>query len=129
VNVLGIEGIDSAGVAFAAHPEDLPHDAQRVVGMPTMGFSPPAAIGAKLGAPDRKVICLAGDGGFLSVLGALTTAVEAACPCSGFCLITIASRPPELWACAQHRLLLASCELSRLSLARAAMRLRTGAIC
>ena len=32
-------------------------------GMATMGFSPAAAIGAKLGAPDRKVIGLVGDGG------------------------------------------------------------------
>src|SRR4029450_13965689 len=45
-------------------------------GMATMGFSPAAAIGAKLGAPDRKVICLVGDGGLISVVGALTTAVE-----------------------------------------------------
>jgi acetolactate synthase-1/2/3 large subunit len=45
-------------------------------GMATMGFSPAAAIGAKIGAPERKVICLVGDGGFLSVIGALTTAVE-----------------------------------------------------
>ena len=42
----------------------------------TMGFAPAAAIGAKIGAPDRTVICLVGDGGFLSVCGALTTAVE-----------------------------------------------------
>ena len=45
-------------------------------GMATMGFAPAAAIGAKLGAPDRKVICLVGDGGLMSVIGALTTAVE-----------------------------------------------------
>ena len=40
-------------------------------GMATMGFSPAAAIGAKLGAPERNVICLVGDGGLMSVLGAL----------------------------------------------------------
>jgi acetolactate synthase I/II/III large subunit len=45
-------------------------------GMATMGFSPGAAIGAKIGAPDRKVVCLVGDGGLLSALGALATAVE-----------------------------------------------------
>ncbi|HEY7839095.1 MAG TPA: thiamine pyrophosphate-binding protein [Terriglobales bacterium] len=45
-------------------------------GMATMGFAPSAAIGAKMAAPGRKVICLVGDGGLLSVLGALTTAVE-----------------------------------------------------
>jgi acetolactate synthase-1/2/3 large subunit len=62
--------------------------------MATMGFSPAAAIGAKLGAPDRKVICLVGDGGFLSVIGALTTAVELDVPVlwvlfNNFCFSTI----------------------------------------
>jgi acetolactate synthase-1/2/3 large subunit len=45
-------------------------------GMATMGFAPGAAIGAKLGAPDRKVVCLVGDGGLLSAVGAFATAVE-----------------------------------------------------
>ncbi|MBO8140846.1 MAG: thiamine pyrophosphate-binding protein [Firmicutes bacterium] len=45
-------------------------------GMATMGFSPAAAIGAKLARPDRKVLGLVGDGGFTSVLGAVATAVE-----------------------------------------------------
>lgn len=65
-------------------------------GMATMGFSPAAAIGAKLAAPDRKVICLVGDGGFLSVIGALTTAVELDVPVlwvlfNNFCFSTIRS--------------------------------------
>jgi len=65
-------------------------------GMATMGFAPPAAIGAKLAAPDRKVICLVGDGGFLSVVGALTTAVECNVPVlwvlfNNFCFSTIRS--------------------------------------
>ncbi len=32
-------------------------------GLGTMGFGLPAAIGAKIGAPDRTVICIVGDGG------------------------------------------------------------------
>jgi len=65
-------------------------------GMATMGFSPAAAIGAKLGAPNRKVICLVGDGGLLSVVGALTTAVELGVPVlwvlfNNFCFSTIRS--------------------------------------
>ncbi len=32
-------------------------------GLGTMGFSLPAAIGAKIANPDREVICVAGDGG------------------------------------------------------------------
>jgi acetolactate synthase I/II/III large subunit len=60
----------------------------------TMGFAPAAAIGAKIGAPDRSVICLVGDGGFLSVCGALTTAVELGVPVvwvifNNFCFSTI----------------------------------------
>jgi acetolactate synthase-1/2/3 large subunit len=65
-------------------------------GMATMGFSPAAAIGAKLGAPHRKVIGLVGDGGLLSVVGALTTAVELDVPVlwilfNNFCFSTIRS--------------------------------------
>ena len=62
--------------------------------MATMGFAPAAAIGAKIGAPERTVICLVGDGGFLSVCGALTTAVELGVPVvwvifNNFCFSTI----------------------------------------
>src|SRR6188474_3444116 len=63
-------------------------------GMATMGFAPGAAIGAKLGAPDRKVIGLVGDGGLTSVMGALATAVELNIPVlwvlfNNFCFSTI----------------------------------------
>jgi acetolactate synthase-1/2/3 large subunit len=65
-------------------------------GMATMGFAPAAAIGAKIGAPDTPVMCLVGDGGFLSVVGALTTAVELGIPVvwvlfNNFCFSTIRS--------------------------------------
>ena len=63
-------------------------------GMATMGFAPAAAIGAKIGQPARMVIGLVGDGGFLSVCGALTTAVELGIPVvwiifNNFCFSTI----------------------------------------
>lgn len=45
-------------------------------GYATMGFGPPAAIGAKLAAPRRTVISLVGDGGFGQNPAALATAVE-----------------------------------------------------
>jgi acetolactate synthase-1/2/3 large subunit len=45
-------------------------------GYATMGFGPPAAIGAKLAAPERTVISLVGDGGFGQNPAALATAVE-----------------------------------------------------
>ena len=45
-------------------------------GFATMGFGPPAAIGAKLAAPHRAVISLVGDGGFGQNPAMLATAVE-----------------------------------------------------
>ena len=45
-------------------------------GFATMGFGPPAAIGAKLAAPDRAVVSLVGDGGFGQNPAMLMTAVE-----------------------------------------------------
>jgi acetolactate synthase I/II/III large subunit len=75
-------------------PVDVPQSFITSGGLATMGFAPAAAIGAKIGAPDRKVICLVGDGGFVSVLGALTTAVELGIPVlwvlfNNFCFSTI----------------------------------------
>jgi len=37
-------------------------------GLSTMGFALPAAIGAQLALPDRKVVCFIGDGSFLMCL-------------------------------------------------------------
>ena len=45
-------------------------------GFATMGFGPPAAIGAKMAAPDRVVVSLVGDGGFGQNPAMLATAVE-----------------------------------------------------
>ena len=45
-------------------------------GYATMGFGPPAAIGAKIARPDKVVISLVGDGGFGQNPAALATAVE-----------------------------------------------------
>lgn len=45
-------------------------------GFATMGFGPPAAIGAKIAAPDRVVVSLVGDGGFGQNPAMLATAVE-----------------------------------------------------
>jgi acetolactate synthase-1/2/3 large subunit len=49
-------------------------------GFATMGFGPPAAIGAKLASPERVVISLVGDGGFGQNPAALATAVEQGLP-------------------------------------------------
>jgi len=45
-------------------------------GLGTMGFSLPAAIGAKFGAPERTVIAVIGDGGFQMTLQELGTIMQ-----------------------------------------------------
>jgi acetolactate synthase-1/2/3 large subunit len=45
-------------------------------GMGTMGFGLPAAIGAKLGAPDKPVITFLGDGGFQMTVQELGTILQ-----------------------------------------------------
>jgi acetolactate synthase-1/2/3 large subunit len=45
-------------------------------GLGTMGFALPAAIGAKLGAPQRPVLCIAGDGGFQMTLQEMGTIAQ-----------------------------------------------------
>ncbi len=46
-------------------------------GYGTLGYALPAAIGAKLAAPDRQVVALIGDGGLQFTLPELASAVEA----------------------------------------------------
>jgi acetolactate synthase-1/2/3 large subunit len=45
-------------------------------GLGTMGFGLPAAIGAKLGAPEKDVVCFSGDGGFQMTMQELGTIME-----------------------------------------------------
>ena len=45
-------------------------------GLGTMGFEVPAALGAKVGAPEKNVWSIAGDGGFQMTLCELATIVE-----------------------------------------------------
>lgn len=45
-------------------------------GLGTMGFGLPAAIGAKLGVPDRDVVAIIGDGGFQMTLQELGTIMQ-----------------------------------------------------
>jgi len=42
----------------------------------SIGFGFPAAMGAWAAAPERKTICVSGDGGFGQYMGELTTAVK-----------------------------------------------------
>jgi acetolactate synthase-1/2/3 large subunit len=45
-------------------------------GLGTMGYGAPAAIGAKLAAPDQEVVCFDGDGSFLMTVQELIVAVR-----------------------------------------------------
>jgi thiamine pyrophosphate-dependent acetolactate synthase large subunit-like protein len=45
-------------------------------GYGTLGFGFPAALGAKVAAPDRQVVCICGDGGFQYALPDLATAAQ-----------------------------------------------------
>jgi acetolactate synthase-1/2/3 large subunit len=49
-------------------------------GYGTLGYALPAAIGAKLGAPERPVVCLIGDGGLQFTLAELGSAMDAKTP-------------------------------------------------
>ena len=45
-----------------------------------MGFGLPAAIGAKVGAPDREVVAIIGDGGFQMTIQELGTIMQCKIP-------------------------------------------------
>ncbi len=49
-------------------------------GYGTLGYGLPAALGAKLGQPDRNVVALIGDGGLQFTIAELATAVELRLP-------------------------------------------------
>ena len=42
----------------------------------TLGYSFPTALGAKVGQPDKPVVCVTGDGGFMFAMQELATAVQ-----------------------------------------------------
>lgn len=49
-------------------------------GLGTMGFGFPASIGAQIANPDKRVVCISGDGGFQMNLQELATAVSEGLP-------------------------------------------------
>lgn len=44
--------------------------------MGTLGYAFPTALGAKVGNPDRPVVAMCGDGGFMYAASELATAVQ-----------------------------------------------------
>jgi acetolactate synthase-1/2/3 large subunit len=57
-------------------PQDLPASLLYMPRSATLGYALPAAIGAKLAAPQRPVVALLGDGAFMFCVQELVTAVE-----------------------------------------------------
>ncbi len=60
----------------------MPHPDRLLVpgGTGVMGWAPPAAAAAKLVHPDKRVTCLAGDGGFMMTAQVLSTCVQRRLP-------------------------------------------------
>ena len=61
-------GRESMGLTAGAAPHDM---IQNMGG--SIGYSPPVATGAAVACPDRKVICLTGDGSAMYTIQALWT--------------------------------------------------------
>ena len=57
-----------------------PHSMVTSGGLGTMGFALPAAFGAKVGAPDREVVAIIGDGCFQMTLQELGTIAQSGLP-------------------------------------------------
>jgi thiamine pyrophosphate-dependent acetolactate synthase large subunit-like protein len=84
---LGRDGIvagDSAMVCYhgavAALPRYTPASFLYPTGYGTLGYGLPAAIGAKLGRPDARVIALLGDGGIMFTVAELAAAAQLRLP-------------------------------------------------
>ncbi len=65
-----------AGAAFPIYDTVAPSAWIHPTGLGTLGYALPAAIGAKIAAPDRQVAALAGDGGFMFTMSELSVAVQ-----------------------------------------------------
>lgn len=73
----GIWGMTQLGYYSRQHLEvDRPWSYIDSGYMGTLGYAYPTALGAKVGVPDRPVICIVGDGGFMYSSGELSTAVK-----------------------------------------------------
>ncbi len=75
----GILVCDTTTVAYACHmayPVYEPRTYFSTSYMGTLGFGYPAALGVKVARPDRPVVTVVGDGGFLFASNELATAVQ-----------------------------------------------------
>jgi acetolactate synthase I/II/III large subunit len=76
------DGIFINGMTQVGHwsvngfPVERPHTFIGYGYQGTLGYELGTALGAKVGCPDRKVVCVAGDGGFMYQVQELATAVQ-----------------------------------------------------
>jgi len=81
-NALGRDGIlvcDMTALCYPAtrcYPVYEPHTFMFPRGLGTLGFALPAAMGARVGRKDRKVVAIAGDGGFMFTCQELAIAAQ-----------------------------------------------------
>lgn len=63
---------------FACRYAEFKHTKSNITsgGLGTMGFALPAAIGAKMGAPERQVVAVIGDGGYQMTIQELGTILQ-----------------------------------------------------
>ena len=79
----GIMVSDMTQIAYTANhyfPCEEPRCWFHPCGFGTLGYAMPAAIGAKIACPDRAVVAVCGDGGFLFTVQELGTAAELGLP-------------------------------------------------
>jgi acetolactate synthase-1/2/3 large subunit len=74
--ILATDMTQMAYVATSTYPVFEPRTFLFPSGYGTLGFGLPAAIGAKIGRPDRAVVALVGDGGFQYSMGELAVAIQ-----------------------------------------------------
>jgi acetolactate synthase-1/2/3 large subunit len=75
----GILAHDMTTMSYLCHrrfPVYGPRTYMSPHGYGTLGFSVPAAIGAKIGRPDREVVAIVGDGGYQFTMEELAAAVQ-----------------------------------------------------
>ena len=74
-----IVALDSTQLAYAAHvvlPCERPRSWLAPYGLGTLGCALPMAIGARIAEPDRPVLAIAGDGGWLFTVAEMATAAD-----------------------------------------------------
>ncbi|MEY4172916.1 MAG: hypothetical protein RI900_81, partial [Actinomycetota bacterium] len=74
-----IVALDSTQLAYSAHMTmqcEQPRSWLAPYGLGTLGCALPMAVGAKIAAPNRPVLALAGDGGWLFTVAEMATATD-----------------------------------------------------